>query len=278
MRITEGRFLLFTFLAIVLLLGIHVFQTQITNIYNPANYVGFHTLLESISISISATIFLYGLKNYGKNYSSRMLLLSFTFLIVGAFDLLHTLSFKGMPYFFTESSVAKATWFWVIARTLQSLLVVAILFIPNRKLTRDYRPLTLLAGCILAIIVGSFIINHEKTLPILMIEGQGTTLLKNGIEYGVSFILFVSLILTLYQYYVEKSEATLAMAMAFVFLLLTELVFTIYQSVFDLDNFAGHIFKVLGFYFILKSFYFSREEKEAAIPKQENEQRMKKWV
>ncbi|MFK9090078.1 MASE3 domain-containing protein [Bacillus salipaludis] len=113
MKITEGRFILFSLLAIVLLMSIHLFQPQIMTFYNPKNYVGFHTLLESFSISISAAILLYGLKCYGKNYSSRMLLLSFTFLLVGTLDLLHTLTFKGMPFFITESSVAKATWFWV---------------------------------------------------------------------------------------------------------------------------------------------------------------------
>ncbi|MEH7299495.1 MASE3 domain-containing protein [Neobacillus drentensis] len=282
MKITEGRFLIFSVLAIVLLMMIHVFQAQIAVFYNPANYVGFHTLLESFSIAISAAILLYGLKSFEKNQSSRMLLLSFTFFIVGTLDLLHTLSFKGMPYFFTESSVAKATWFWVSARTFQSLFILATLFIPERKLSRDYRPLTLLAGIIIALTVSFLVIYYEKNLPILMVEGKGTTLLKNGIEYGISFILFVSLIRTLYQYHLEKSEAILALALAFVYLLLTELVFTIYQSVFDLDNFLGHIFKTLGFYFILKSFYFSNrkiaEEEYDEEDKDEEEPKMMRWI
>ncbi|WP_413307361.1 MASE3 domain-containing protein [Bacillus sp. 1P10SD] len=282
MKITEGRFILFSILAIVLLMVMHVFQAQIAVFYNPANYVGFHMLLESFSIATSAAILLYGLKSYEKNQSSRMLLLSFTFFIVGTLDLLHTLSFKGMPYFFTESSVAKATWFWVSARFFQSLLILATLFIPERKLSRDYRPLAILAGTTIAITVGILIIYYEKTLPILMVEGKGTTLLKNGIEYGISFILFVSLIRTLYQYHLEKSEATLSLALAFVYLLLTELVFTIYQSVFDLDNFLGHIFKSLGFFFILKSLYFSNrkitEEVYEEEEKDEEDPKMMNWI
>ncbi|MCM3765823.1 MASE3 domain-containing protein [Neobacillus niacini] len=263
-QLTEGKFLVFSTMAIVLLLGIHLFQEQINIIYNPTNYVGFHTLLESFSISTSSAIMLYGLKNYGKSGSSQMLLLSFTFLVVGTLDMLHTLTFKGMPFFLTESSVAKATWFWVSARAIQAVLILAILVLPNWKLKRDYRfPMYLLAFLMIGAI-GTVVFTFEKSLPLLVIEGKGTTPLKNGIEYFVCFVQFLALIFTLYKYHMEKSETKLAIALALFFLLLTSLIFTIYRSVFDLDNFTGHIFKAIGFYYILKGFYFKKGEFERA--------------
>jgi hypothetical protein len=251
-------------LAIVLLMALHIFQQQIYSFYNPINYVSIHTLLESFSISISAAIFLYGVKKYQQNYSSRMLLLVFTFLIVGTLDLFHTLSFKGMPFFITESSVAKATWFWVAARAIQSLCILAILLVPDHHLKKDYRFLAITAGSLTVLMASFFIIHFEKSLPILVIEGKGTTFLKNIMEYSISFIQFISLIIALYQYTIEKRESNLAIALAFVFLLLTELVFTVYQSVFDLTNFSGHIFKAVGFYFILKAFYFENKENNSS--------------
>ncbi|MDR7237842.1 MASE3 domain-containing protein [Neobacillus drentensis] len=272
--LTEGKFLIYSTLAVLLLVAIHIFQPQIYAIYNPKNYVGFHTLLESFSISISAAIMLYGLKQFGVTRSSRMLLMIFTFFLVGTLDLLHTLSFKNMPYFITESSIAKATWFWVSARSFQALFIFLILLIPDRKLTRDYRVAAIILGYIITGSIAFMVIHYENNLPLLVVEGKGTTYLKNGIEYVVSIIQFGSLILTLYQYHLEKSEEKLAMALAFVFLLLTELVFTIYQSVFDLDNFSGHIFKALGFYFILKSFYFAPTKDKSS----QNEQRTNKLL
>lgn len=95
-----------------------------------------------------------------------------------------------------------------------------------------------------------------------IIEEKGTTLLKNSIEYGISFILFISLVISLYQYYLEKSEEKLYFALAFVLLLLAELIFTIYHSVFNLDNFLGYVFKVYGFYFILKGISFRKYKNE----------------
>ncbi|WP_419955725.1 MASE3 domain-containing protein [Neobacillus niacini] len=256
-NMTETKFLIYTVGAILLLMMVRIFLSQMYTIYDQKNYVGIHSLLEIVCIAISVTIFLYGLKKFGTTRSIRMLLLAFTFFVVGMFDLFHTLSFKGMPFFITASSVQKATWFWIIGRVIQSILMLSLILIPERKIKRDYRIVSLIVGFGLTSIIGYIILAFEKDLPLLVIEGKGTTLLKNGLEYGVSFILFISLTVSLYQYYLEKQNDNLYFALAFVFLLLTELIFTIYQSVFDLDNFLGHIYKVFGFYFILKGFYFT---------------------
>jgi hypothetical protein len=256
-KMTETKFLLYTVSAIFLLMVVRIFISQIYTIYDPKNYVGIHSLLEIICIAISTTIFLYGLKKFSSTSSLRLLLLAFTFLTIGIIDLFHTLSYNGMPFFITASSVQKATWFWITARVIQSILMLTLMILPNKKIKSDYRFLSVTLGVFLTGVVGYIIIAYEKVLPLLVIEGKGTTLLKNSMEYGVSFILFISLMVALYQYYLDKKEDKLYFGLAFVFLLLTELIFTIYQSVFDLDNFLGHIYKVFGFYFILKGLYFS---------------------
>ncbi|WP_042460898.1 MASE3 domain-containing protein [Neobacillus dielmonensis] len=265
--LTEVKFLLYSTIAIVFLMVIHLYQPELNAIYNPENSTGFHTLLESFSIAISATIFFYGFKSYQNTKTSSMLLLSFTFLLVGILDLFHTLSYKGMPYFITNSSVDKATWFWVIARIIQSIMILLILVLPDRTLKKDYRIGVLSLGAILASAIIFMIFYFEKALPLLFIEGQGTTNLKNGFEYFICAIQFASLIVTLYQYYIKKSEFNLTLGLALVFLLLTDLIFTIYQSVFDFYNFSGHIFKVFGFYFILRGFYFLKSVEEQEEPK-----------
>ncbi|MFP7297335.1 MASE3 domain-containing protein [Neobacillus niacini] len=261
-KMTETKFLLYTVNAILLLMLVRIFLSQIYTIYDPKNYVGIHSMLEIICIAVSFTIFLFGLKKFSTNRSLRLLLLAFTFLTVGIIDLFHTLSYNGMPFFITASSVQKATWFWICARFIQSILMLMIILLPDKKIKKDYRALTVILGLILTGSVGYIIISYEKVLPLLVIEGKGTTLLKNGMEYGVSFIMFISLMAALYQYYLDNKEDKLYFGLAFVFLLLTELIFTIYQSVFDLDNFLGHVYKVFGFYFILKGFYFSEHETE----------------
>lgn len=257
----EGKFLSSIVGAIFLLIGIHFFQPQLSALYNPQDYIGIHTILEFFSISIAMTIFLYGLKSFDQNKSSEMLLLSFTFFTVGMIDIFHTLSFKGMPHFITASSVAKATWFWVLARIFESILMLSLIAFPSREMKRDYRGLLIIASLLLTAIAAYVVFHFEKTLPLLVVEGSGTTLLKNMLEYFVSFLQFVSIVVILYQYFIEKNETKLYIVLAFVLLLLSELIFTIYKSVYDLDNFSGHLFKVFGYYFILKGYYFAGSTK-----------------
>lgn len=181
-RITETKFLFYTVSAIFLLMMVRIFLSEIYTIYNPDNYVSIHSFLEIICISISVTIFLYGLKKYSTTKSLTLLLLAFTFFIVGTIDLFHTLSFNGMPFIITASSVQKATWFWVTARVIQTILMLTLILLSEKKLKRDYRLITLVVGVVLTATVGFIIISFEKALPMLVIEGKGTTMLKNGIE------------------------------------------------------------------------------------------------
>src|SRR3954447_25043895 len=152
--ITETKFLLYTVSAIFLLMMVRVFLAEINNIYNPINYVGIHSFLEIICIAISITIFLYGIKKFSTTKSLRLLLLAFTFFTVGMIDILHTLSYKGMPFFITPSSVQKATWFWVTARIIQSILMLALVLLPDRKVRRDYRFLSVALGLLLTGTIG----------------------------------------------------------------------------------------------------------------------------
>ena len=82
-KMTETKFLVYTVSAIFLLMMVRIFLSQIYNIYDPKNYVGIYTLLEIVCIAISVTIFLYGIKKFGTTRSITLLLLAFTFLVVG---------------------------------------------------------------------------------------------------------------------------------------------------------------------------------------------------
>ncbi|WP_181213388.1 MASE3 domain-containing protein [Mesobacillus zeae] len=256
-KISEQRFLVYIVAATIFLMAVHFYHTELSSYFNPDNYVGIHTVLEFISITVSFSIFLYGWWSFSYTQSARVLLLAFVFLIVGAFDLLHALSFKGMPVFIAESSIARATWFWLAARGVESVSMVAVLLFKNRKISFDPRRFLLLLSGVLIGTLSFVFFRFETQLPLLVIEGQGTTFLKNAAEYAVCFLHFASIILALYLYYEGKKEYHLYVALAFTFLFMSELIFTVYQSVFDIDNLTGHLYKLMGYFFIMKGFYFS---------------------
>ncbi|WP_210365264.1 MASE3 domain-containing protein [Bacillus sp. REN3] len=261
---TEGRFLVFTVSAVVLLMLIHLYHSALSPYFHPENYLAIHTILEFFSITVSFVIFLYGWKTYPTSRSRKILLLSFLFFVIGVLDLLHTLTFKGMPFFITESSTAKATWFWVTARLIESFMMVGILMAPDRRMRHDLRPVYFASSTAIIAVISYIIFKYEGRLPLLFVEGEGTTTLKNTLEYGFSFLYFISIVISLYFYNESRNGQHLYVALAFTFLLLSELIFTIYQSAFDIDNFTGHVYKVIGSYFIMKGFFFSTTTDESA--------------
>jgi hypothetical protein len=225
---SERRFLVYIGFAVLLLVLIHLYHATLSAYLEPRNYTAIHTILEIFSIAVSFSIFSYGWKSFTFSKSSRILLLSFLFFTVGFLDLMHTLTFKGMPFFITESSIAKATWFWIAARITEAVLLVIVLVLPEREMSVDPRKLCL-AFCALLIGAVSFsIFAYEQRLPLLVVEGEGTTPLKNQFEYGVSFLHFISIIISLYCYYRSNNGRHLYVALAFTLLFLSELVFTIY--------------------------------------------------
>ena len=79
-----------------------------------------------------------------------------------------------------------------------------------------------------------------------MIEGVGTTALKNGIQYiaiGFQFLL----IIYLWKNFNARRTNNAMIIMASIYLILSDSMFTTYKSVYDIRNFAGHIFQLSGY-------------------------------
>lgn len=258
--LTEVKFLFLIMAAIFLLMAVHFFQPQLSNLYHTNDYVGIHTFLEFISISLAAAIFIFGLKSFETTRSSRLLLLAFTFFAVAGMDLLHTLSFKGMPAFIMNSSAVNAAWFWVLARGMESIFMLLLILLPNRKVKREYRGFVILAGLLLTVFSAIFVMQIKNSQP--MMEGSSAVFIENIIQYGSCILKFLSILILFYQYFLEKSSATLSITLALVFLLLSEFILTVYQNVENLDNLTGHLFKIIGYYYILKGFYFTETASE----------------
>ncbi|TFF87772.1 MAG: histidine kinase, partial [Promethearchaeota archaeon] len=83
------------------------------------NYLLFHVLAEIFSIIILSGIFLVAWNTKEYSESSFFLILGISSAFIGFFDLLHTLSYKGMGFFFSGSNLA--TQLWIASRYIQAL-------------------------------------------------------------------------------------------------------------------------------------------------------------
>lgn len=253
---SEKKTIFISCISIIMFLFVSLWNT---NYSFQEQYLSIHIILEFFSIAVSMAIAFQAWLTFPYTQSKQTIYLGALFLCVGLLDLMHTLSYKGMPYFITDSSVSKATWFWISARITEALFLMMIL---KHKNENHYRGLKSLYGIsfIYFILISFIIINYNSELPILVIEGQGVTSLKIFLEYLISILHFGAIIMIINYYWREKNISYLTLVNALVFILLGELVFTLYKNVYDIYTFLGHVYKVLGYFYLLKSIYISTVE------------------
>lgn len=243
----------------LLLLGIvRTFHNELYAHYEESNSIALHTLLEFFSVLVSFSISIYGWNAYRETPSALMLWLPILFFSVGAFDLIHALTFKGMPYFLGEGSTRKTAWFWIFGRLTEAIGMIWLLLIRPGQIQAGRASWMLLFPTLFIFSASVGIFQYEQSLPVLIIEDRGPTVLKNVMEYIGSALHAIALGITYRRYRRSRDPAELDLMLAFFFLLFSGVLLTVYTSTLDMDVQVGHVFKVLGYVFILKAYYFSR--------------------
>ncbi|RJQ50768.1 MAG: GAF domain-containing protein [Actinobacteria bacterium] len=216
-----------------------------------------HIVLEGLSIVVAYAVFAIGWYGYKQNRNTQDLYIAFIFLIVGAIDFAHTMSYQGMPDFITPNTVSKASTLWIAARLFAALSLLIAAFVPSDFKAWWMRPRPLLAAALVtaAGIIG-VIVFFEPYLPPMFIPGQGQTPLKVGLEYGVIAMLAAA-IFAFGKYSKRERSSVDLLQIALVISIFSELAFLLYESAFDTFNLLGHLFKVAAFYFILRALFVS---------------------
>ncbi|RXT07094.1 EAL domain-containing protein [Ammoniphilus sp. CFH 90114] len=236
----------------------YLFSDSLYAMFGMKNYTSIHMILELMSIVVSFTIAIQAWMIFPHTLSNHRLVMGGLFLAIGILDLLHTISYKGMPFFFSEGSVQKATWFWIVARSTSALFFIIVL-LPEKVVRPRIRYYVYLLFIAYAIVWACVIIIGSEKLPILVMDGIGTTLLKNMIEYVIISLHLITLWFVV-RFSREKNENIPIFTIALFYLIFAEFMFTQYIHVYDIKNFIGHLFKVAGYYYLLHSIYISSVE------------------
>lgn len=246
-------------IALILLISLPIIESLPTGkwIHDIAdNYLWIHTSLEFMGILVSFSIFTVGWATYRNVRSADIVVLSVVSLMMGAFDLGHTLSFTGMPDFITPSNPNKAIYFWIASRLVGSAGFLYVSLAPPSEVRLGRTRFGLLAAAI-GLIAGWFyvVLFSDAWLPIMFIPGSGLTEIKIWIEcatIGMSLLAgFVFLRRGVKKNLISMNWigcASLIFAMAGFF-------FTLYREFDDLNNFAGHIYKAIASFMVYRAVF-----------------------
>ena len=245
-------------IALIFFISSRLIHQYIYTVYDFNYYIIVHTLLEFFSINVSFSIAILGYIIFPKTLSRYRLLIGGVFLSIGILDLLHTITYLSIPVFQNENLLQESLWFWIFARLTESLPLLIGLGLSDKRITKYNRGQIYLLFFSYNLIIVTLIMNFN--LPVLFIEGQGTTNIKNLLEYIIILFHVITILVLLYRYQKIKNKTILTQILAIVFLIISELFFTLYQSYYDLDNLLGHVYKIVGYYLLLKGIYFETIE------------------
>jgi signal transduction histidine kinase len=213
-----------------------------------------HSFLEMFSIAVAMLVFGVVWNAYSSDRSGNMVILGCAFLAVGLIDCVHLLSYRGMPDFITPASPRKAINFWLAARFIAALTLLAVGLRPWQPLAGRHTRHALLAGSLaLTALIYWLGLYQPQLWPETFIEGKGLTEFKIAAEYAIIAILALAA-LTFYAN--GKQRPTYDAASFFcvaVISALSEFCFTAYRDVADVFNLLGHVFKIAAYLFLYRA-------------------------
>jgi sigma-B regulation protein RsbU (phosphoserine phosphatase) len=232
-------------LAVFIALGMigPLMRTTIVDAY----YLGLHTFFEFLSILFSFSIFTLVFYTCSENPNTRSTILALTFLTISFVDIFHTLSYKGMPVFFTPSSAPKATTFWVVSRMLAAIGLLGAVLVNRNSRYIISRWLVLALSCIISAIAFYVVTYVPELLPAFYVEGVGLTREKIGSEYIIIAMQTITAVICLREYIETKDRNAVIFASSLIVSVFSDLCFTLYISVYDMYNLMGHVYKIIAY-------------------------------
>lgn len=221
-------------IAFVMLLSAPVYQ-----LVGEQNYAIAHLIFAILIIIVSATVTIQTWMFFRFTLSLHRLVIGSIFLVVTILEIFHAITYKGMPFFFVESSPYFATWFYMISRIMIAVAVLYVVVTEDKKVPLQrkwvyYGMGLLFAACWLAFV-------YLKWLPDLVIEGEGTTPLKNGLQLITIAVQIVAIFLIARKYRLNDPFYNMVL-LASVYYIISDFFYIIYNSVYDILNFIGHLF------------------------------------
>ncbi|MCF8108664.1 MAG: PAS domain S-box protein, partial [Desulfohalobiaceae bacterium] len=212
------------------------------------NYLLFHSLVELGAVAVAWSVFLLTWNTRRLHVPSGFLVLGLAYACVGSLDLLHTLAYEGMGIF-VDSGSNLATQLWLSARYIESAALLIFPFVFGRRIP-PWAVTIFLTG-ISTLLLGA--IFFWGIFPVCFDPETGLTAFKKASEYAVMGVLALAgTFIRRRRFSIGTRIAPLLLA-ATGMTILSEFSFTLYAHPYGLANMAGHLCKVISFFFIYRA-------------------------
>jgi|GEM_PF-1837647 len=237
-----------------------------------------HLLLELFAFGIAALIATVSWHTFSGQDDRQLPLLIGGFVVVGVCDVVHALTYDGMPPLLGDASTPRAIFFWLMGRSFEALTLALIAFGRTPRLSRNA---SLLLGLGLAAALVAWGSWGLPWFPVTFVPGEGVTRFKIGYEWALCLVnIGIAARLWLRARASGLSRYLLLACSAWV-IGIGELSFSNYVRPSDLQNIVGHGYKIVGYALLYWATYLTslrapfdalrRAERHAS----DNEQRLR---
>ncbi|NLA38921.1 MAG: PAS domain S-box protein [Methanomicrobiales archaeon] len=211
----------------------------VTSFYS---YLLFHTVVELVAVGIAIAVFTvaWNAREMGEN--SYLIVTGTGLLCVAGIGLVHALAYKGMGVFVGYDSNLP-TQLWIASRYLLAGTLIAAPLMIGKKANPRWI-FAGFAGVTTALFLSIFAF---PVFPDCFIEGSGLTTFKVVSEYVISVLLAIGAV-AFYRVRTTFSPRVARYLIAAILVLIpSELAFTLYISVYGIENMVGHLLMVLSY-------------------------------
>lgn len=260
--ILDARYLYIILISVALIALLDASNLD-TKVLSEKFYLPLHIAMEASSLVVCLAVFATGWYGYKQTRNKRDLLISTTFFATGMIDFVHVLSYKGMPDFLAINRPGTASAYWMAARLVVGIGLLAAALISPRSKSKFLSPAWLLAACAVIITATCVIITvYAKSVnSLLWTPGpHPLTPVKVWTEYLV-ILIYLGAFFSFSERRNWDAAVVRPLRSALLLAIFAELSLTLYVTPFSLMNALGHIFKTAAYYMILNALFVSALQK-----------------
>lgn len=215
-----------------------------------------HMALETLSIvAASLTVGLVWSARHA-NPPGNLLWLASAFLGVALLDFLHLLSLTGMPDFIASGLIATSTGFWLAARFMGALGLLAAVWMPWRVgPVRIPLGAWLLPVLLLVLAATVLIFRAPPWLPLTHTPVGAPTAFMAGAEYGILALNLLAAIRLLWLMRLPRRFNVGALFAAACIMAQSEFFLTRHTGATDVYSLFSHIYKVLAYLYLYRAVF-----------------------
>lgn len=254
MRQEEKKTILAAVVGAFLFLIIQIFHTSLDQMDNWDVISALYLVVGCCNVAFGFAIFAQGWLFFSSRLSRGRLYTAALFVGLCIIDLLHTLSFVGIPWITSFISPEESQWLLTLSRLTSGLGIVFIYSREDKPANGTEKNNVFRVAFLLIIIsIVVFIFGHSALLQLLSKPLMGT--FKEFADLAALFIYLIGVAVIVYPEKSEKSASMLVIIRSLIFFSLGQAFFITPSNSANLDDLFGMICSGIAYYLLLTGVY-----------------------